>query len=222
VSSDLSDLDARLGLAASRALHEHLSSTKTLPASGGATFALEVIREPYFFNGHWNLELDVILPKDEGHMLFAVSQSGSSYDPEKLTLPLPPKDFSDEAPNASPERRKAFSELVEIVKRELERGGFTQGDGADFQIDDDLGAGENLFVAVRNPRMFERKLARTLQKELRRGDATFSVYLSLFSEDPAYRGRDEALVIRADRIVEDWNAQRLRTEFPGQFNWEAS
>jgi hypothetical protein len=177
-----------------------------------------MINEPYITRGAWAFAFDVELPKDEGTLMFMLAQIGSGFDHEKVTLPLPPKDFEDRR-EFPPEHQDAFFKLLDDVEDELERRGFIQSGDGDFTVNSDYYPSRGVTVWVRQPKVLSRALARTCQAMLQDRPFPFWISFDLCFDDPAYRGENEALLIRRDRIVEDWNVDRLRQEFPDQFTW---
>jgi hypothetical protein len=215
---DHAEMYARLGQVVSKALFEHLSKTGALPAPGDQSFRLAMLNEPHINRGGWFFTFDVALPRDEGTLMFMVSQMGSGFDHEKVTLPLPPKDFEDPSRREfPPEHQDAFFKLLDEVEAEFERRGLTRN--GDLEVNPDYYPSRGITVWAKNPKVFSKDLVRTCQAMLQNRPFSFWICFDLCMEEPEYKGKNEALLIREDRIVEDWNVDRLRQEFPARFTW---
>ncbi len=217
---DHSEMYARLGQVVSQVLYRHLSSVHALPAPGNQIFQLEMLQEPDIYHGGWTFTFDVALPKEEGTLLFAVSQVGSGFDPDKITLPLPPKDFNDDSlEKFPPAHQEMFYELVDIVRNEIEKRGFKNDSSGDFLINEDYYPSSGVSLSVMNPQVIAKDLAQFLQTQLQGRPFSFYISFALIFDDPTYKGKEERLTIRDDRIVEDWNIDRLRREFGSRLAW---
>jgi hypothetical protein len=178
--------------------------------------------KPYIYQSGWTFSMEVELPKKEGYLTFGVTQFGSAFDPAKITLPLPPKDFEDDSlKEFPPAHQEAFYELVDIVKNEITRRGFKHDTHGDFLINEDYYPSTGVSVSVMKPEVLTKELARQLQSKLQNRQFSFFVEFLLVLDDPAYKGKDEGITIREDRIVEDWNAKRLRRELGRRFAWSS-
>jgi hypothetical protein len=217
---DHAEMYARLGQVTSKSLYQHLSEARALPAPGDQPFALGMLTEPCLYGGAWSFTFDVVLPNDQGSVMFMIGQVGSGFDHEAVTLPLPPMDFEDTSRNKfPPEHKAAYYSLLDAVMREITHRGFAHDSDRDFLINQDYYPSTAIGVAVMNPAIVTRALATACQALLQDQPFAFSIVLSLDIDDAAYRGEQEALIIRRDRIVEDWNVERLWRELPGRFTW---
>lgn len=213
----------RLGGVILRALRDRLSQIHTVPAPGGQEFRLERITEAQPYGAAWSFQFDVALPNDEGTIMIMVAQVGSGFDERRVTLPLPEEEYENTFVKDFPEAHQAaWGRLVDAVESLLVERGFTHSSSGDFCIYTDYFPSKpstHMQVAVANPRLLTRDLVRSCQALLQRQHFPFAIRFSLGMDDDAYKEREESLLVRADRVVEDWDTARLKREFGDRFSW---
>lgn len=211
---------ARLGKLISERLYDHLSSVKTLPAPGGKHFELDVFQEPYIHSGGWSFVFDVKLPSNEGHVSFVLAQAGSSFDSERISLELPDADFKNDLDEKyPPEHAAEYWEILEGTIEHIEQLGFKHSSSGDFCVYEEYLPSTCVNVGVLNPSLLTNSLVANCQSLLNNRRFTFSISFSLAFETPNYKGEEECVIVRVDRISEDLNCERLRTEFGDQWKW---
>jgi hypothetical protein len=208
---------ARLGNVMTNALRDHLGLAKEVVAQSGLRFAIERISEPLLANGAWSLTFDLELPNDEGSVMFLIAQVGSGFDPAGVTVPLPNTAFEDSIRAEFPSAHKVeFFGLLDAVRKEFGGRGITVDDCLVFE---DYYPSRGINVSVANMSMLTPDLAHACQQLVRNRPFRFWIQFTLDIKSNGYAGHNEALIVRDDRIIEDWDAERLRKEFGNRFVW---
>ena len=121
--------------------------------------------------------------------------------------------------------RKRMSDLRRMLSRaldkRLEKLGLEGGEcGADYYLIDEEIVPREITVGLLRPSAVTRRLCETCQRVLsQHAECDFWISFELVFDDARYYGRDERLIIRADRIVVDLNMHRLKSEFSDEFDW---
>jgi hypothetical protein len=138
---------------------------------------------------------------------------------------LPEPDFEDDLEKEFPkEHQEAWFKLHGELEDLLTEMGLTGGyeDGSDFYLIDDYYPSRGISGSLHKPGVVTVDLVRRCQELLQQHSGwDFWIQFDLDFKDPRYKGKDERVLIREDRVVYDWDKERLLREFPGEFVWSA-
>jgi hypothetical protein len=210
---------ARFGQLFTRAIRDHLVNARTIEVPVIGRCAIENIDEPRIGRGNWHFTFDLKFPNPYSSMTLAVMTYGSGLMSDAEQLELPPADFEDDLEKEfPPEHRDAWFALLDEVKAELASLGLN---GGDYYLIEDYCPSRVILGSLYAPGVVTPGLASRCQMLLRKhAGCNFWIQFDLEFADALYKGKDERLLIREDRIVLDLNVSRLKQEFPGEFSWQ--
>lgn len=189
-----------------------------IPHVGACTVSL--VSEPRLLQSSWSMNVDISFPESYSNMTIGMFTFGSCLmkDTESITLPAPT--YSNEEDDArQQEHMNAWFRLLESLEDGLESMGYTIGssDDCDIYLITDYMPSDGISALALKPSVLKPELIRFCQ-ELLRQEAKWNFWVRLtfdFPED-RHKGFDENILVRPDRVVHDYDAARLATEFPGE------
>jgi hypothetical protein len=216
---------SRFGQLFTRALQARFSEIGEVVVPSIGRCRVESVLDPHIHNGTWSFTFDLQFPNSYSSMTFGVFTFGSCLLEDTDELQLPEVDFEDQTDKEFPkEHQDAWFNLLEALREGLEERGLkvSSADERDFHLVEDYYPSRGISGTLHSPKIVTTDLALWCQALLRQHAGwRFWIQFDLGFSRPEYMGYDERLLIREDRIVLDMNLERLRTEFPNEFRWDA-
>lgn len=189
-----------------------------VPHVGACT--VSQVSEPILQQSSWSMNVDISFPESYSNMTIGMFTFGSCLmkDTESITLPAPT--YSNEEDDArQQEHMDAWFRLLASLEGGLESLGYSIGssDDCDIYLVTDYMPSDGISALALKPSVLKPELIRLCQ-QLVRQEAKWNFWIRLafdFPEDK-YKGFDENILVRPDRVVHDYDAARLAKEFPGE------
>jgi hypothetical protein len=218
----MAELYTRIGQLMTKAVAEHLTGSDIdVPHIGRCKIVS--VQPPHIHSGNWLFTFDVAFPNSNSNFTLGVSTFGSCLLDDVKKIPLPAPDFEDELEKEFPkEHQEAWFKLHESLEDLLTQLGLKGGseEGSDFYLIDDYYPSRGISGSLHKPRVVAPNLVKQCQELLKQHSGwDFWIQFDLDFKDTRYKGKNERVLIREDRIVFDWDKQRLEREFTGEFKW---
>jgi hypothetical protein len=175
------------------------------------------VSEPHMHHSNWSMQMSISFPDSHSEMTIGMYTFGSCLMSDTETIALPEPTYTDEADTIFPrQHQEAWYRVLDSLESELERHGFKVGssDDCDIYLITDYMPSEGISASVLQPSALRSELI-SLCQTLVRGEPEWNFWIRLALEftDKRHHGHSENVLVRPDRVVNDFDLARLRREF---------
>ena len=173
--------------------------------------------EPNMHHSNWSMQVDIAFPDSYSHMTIGMYTFGSCLLKDTEAIALPDPSYEDENDKLFPrEHQEAWGRLLDSLEAGLLELGYRIGsdDDCDFYLIEDYMPSEGVSAIVLRPEALTASVVE-LSQRLTLTEPQWNLWVRLGFEfnDKLSRGHQESVLIRPDRVVRDFNATRLKSEY---------
>jgi hypothetical protein len=175
------------------------------------------VTEPNMHHSNWSMQVSISFPESYSEMTIGMYTFGSRLMRDTEGIELPDPTYIDENDAVYPkEHQEAWFRLLDGLEQELEAQGYRLGsdDDADFFLVTDYMPSNGISVSVLKPHLITPDLVALCQR-LAQSEQQWNLWVRLSFEftDKRNKGHAENVLVRPDRVVHDYNPERLRLEY---------
>jgi hypothetical protein len=190
-----------------------------VPNVGRCTIVGQV--EPRINSSNWFMQVDIGFPNSDSQMTIGLYTLGSCLLEDSENIELPQPTYEDPNDRRYPrEHQDAWFRLLNALEDQLHKAGYVVGssDDNDIYLITDYYPSDGISASLLKPVVVSEVLIELCQKLVKEHTGwNFWIRLGFDFTDKRYNGVSESILIREDRVVYDFNRERLYSEFGNDF-----
>lgn len=173
-------------------------------------------------HSNWSMQFSICFPDSCSEMTIGMYTFGSCLMDDTENIALPQPTYEDERDEIYPnEHQAAWFRLIDALEAELEGAGYSIGstDDDDFYLVTDYMPSNGISCSVLKPELLTLELIDRCQR-LTRSEVEWNLWVRLGFDfvDKRHKGHSENILVRPDRVIHDYDAARLRSEFGSEWS----